>query len=174
MEFTFDTVYNQQAMTAIARALRRTIRKKHSRRMHIFGWIVIALVLVLSLPSGGEAWAFSPRMLVSWLAALAILIVLLFEDNINGAAARRRILAGSGRAFSTFREDGFCSKTQVGTTEWQYKSIRQLAETPDYFIFIFDQSHGQAYDKHTLSGGTADEFRRFIEEKTGLTVQQAG
>ena len=87
MEFTFDTVYNQQAMTAIARALRRTIRKKHSRRMHIFGWIVIALVLVLSLPSGGEAWAFSPRMLVSWLAALAILIVLLFEDNINGAAA---------------------------------------------------------------------------------------
>ena len=95
MQFTFETVYDQRTMTAMARALRKTIRRKRSRRSHVFGWIVIALVLVLSLPSGGEVWTFSPRMLVNWLAALAIFIVLLFEDRINGAVARKRILAGT-------------------------------------------------------------------------------
>lgn len=172
MQFTFETVYDQRTMTAMARALRKTIRRKRSRRSHVFGWIVIALVLVLSLPSGGEVWTFSPRMLVNWLAALAIFIVLLFEDRINGAVARKRILAGTDRALSTFREDGFCSETGVGKTEWHYQSITQLAETPDYFVFVFDQSHGQAYDKRTLTGGTADEFRSFIESKTGKPVQQ--
>lgn len=39
MEFTFDTVYDQRAVTAMAHGLRKTIRKKHSRRSHIFaGW----------------------------------------------------------------------------------------------------------------------------------------
>lgn len=36
-EFTFETTYNQKAMTTMARALRKTVRKKHSRRSHIFG-----------------------------------------------------------------------------------------------------------------------------------------
>ena len=34
--FTFETAYNQKAMTTMARALRKTVRKKHSRRSRIF------------------------------------------------------------------------------------------------------------------------------------------
>lgn len=36
MEFGFETVYNQEALTVMARAIRKTARKKRSRRLHIF------------------------------------------------------------------------------------------------------------------------------------------
>ena len=40
-----------------------------------------------------------------------------------------------------------------------------------FFVFVFSASHAQLYDKRSLQGGTADEFRRFIEAATGKTVQ---
>lgn len=40
MEFTFETIYDQKAMKAMANALRKTVRKKRSRRSHIWGLIV--------------------------------------------------------------------------------------------------------------------------------------
>lgn len=43
MEFTFQTIYNQKELTTMARALRKTLRKKKSRRSHVFGWIAVIL-----------------------------------------------------------------------------------------------------------------------------------
>ena len=43
MEFTTTTDYDMKTLTAMARALRKTVRKKRSRRAHIFGWIVVLL-----------------------------------------------------------------------------------------------------------------------------------
>ena len=54
MEFTFETVYNQKAVTAMARALRKTLRKKKSRRSHIFGWIILVIAVLLTLPLGDK------------------------------------------------------------------------------------------------------------------------
>ena len=50
MEFKFKTAYNQEATTIMAKALRKTIRKRRSRRSHIFGVIVIVIALLFSLP----------------------------------------------------------------------------------------------------------------------------
>ena len=46
MELTFETTYNQKAMTTMARALRKTVRKKHSRRSQILGWLITVLALL--------------------------------------------------------------------------------------------------------------------------------
>jgi len=40
MHFTCYTEYDRHALTAMARVLRLTSRKKHSRRSHIFGYAV--------------------------------------------------------------------------------------------------------------------------------------
>ena len=61
MEFKFETAYNQDALTAMAKALRKTIRKKRSRRSHIFGTIVIALALFLTLPFGNEVYVITAK-----------------------------------------------------------------------------------------------------------------
>lgn len=168
MEFTFDTQYNAKTMASMAKALRKTIRKKHSRRSHVLGWIVTVLALLFLAANG---FTFDLRTVVTVTAVLVIFITLLFEDRINGCTAKKRLLAGTERAVTVFRENGFISTTEVGKTEWNYDKILTIAETGDFFVFIFSVSHAQLYDKRSLQGGTADDFRRFIEAATGKQIQ---
>ena len=168
MEFTFETQYNAKTMATMARALRKTIRKKHSRRSHIFGWIITVLAVSLLIAGG---FSFDFRTVVTMVAVLAILLVLLFEDRINGYVAKKRLLPGTERAVAVFSENGFVSTTEVGKSEWNYDKIMLIAETTDFFIFIFSVSHAQLYDKRRLQGGSVDDFQRFIESMTGKQVQ---
>ena len=172
MEFTFDTVYDQKAVTSMARGLRKTIRRKRSRRAHIFGWILIVLTLLLILPRNGEPLVIDGRTVITWATGLFVLIALLFEDKLNAWFARRRMMAGTNHAVSTFTQDSYCSETAAGKTEWRYENIQQIAEDKNYFIFIFDQRYAQVYDKRTLTGGNEEEFRRFIAERTGQEIQR--
>lgn len=171
MEFTFETVYNQKAVTTMARTLRKTLRKKRSRRSHIFGWIVLVIAVILTLPLGEKEFAINFKTIITWIAASAILVALLFEDRMNGYIARKRMLAGMDRAATVFNDESYVTTTSIGKTEFPYDhNIDLLAETKDYFVFIFDKSHAQVYDKHALAGGTLEEFRKFISEKTGKEI----
>jgi len=170
MEFTFDTVYDQKAVTAMARGLRKTVRKKHSKRSHIFGWLVIALILLLTIPTGGESLVVEGRTILTWGAGAMILVALLFEDKLNAWFARRRMMAGTDRAKSVFTEENYCSETAAGKTQWRYDTIAQIAEDKDYFIFVFDKRYAQVYDKRTLSGGAVEEFRTFLTQRTGRKI----
>ena len=169
MEFTFETQYDAKTLALMARALRKTIRKKHSRRSHIFGWMVTALAVLLLLSK--DELVFDLRTIVTVLAALAIVTALLFEDRLNGYVAKKRMLPGTEKAVSVFSEGGFSTSTDIGKTEWNYDRITLIAESADFFVFIFTANHAQIYDKRTLTGGTADEFRSFLEAAAGKTVQ---
>ena len=45
MEFTCHTAYNLKALTAAARALRRTLRAKKSRVSKLYAWIISGLLV---------------------------------------------------------------------------------------------------------------------------------
>ena len=168
MEFSFETQYNAKTLAVMAKALRKTVRKKRSRRSHIFGWIVIVFSLLLLLSDG---FVVDFRSVVTWIAVLAILIALLFEDRLNGYVAKMRLLPGTDSSVAVFSENGFVSTTEVGKSEWNYDKIITIAETADFFVFVFSANHAQLYDKRQIQGGTAEDFRRFIESATGKTVQ---
>lgn len=170
--FGFTTAYNQKAMTTMARALRKTVRKKHSCRMKIFGGIILLLILLLSIPLDGEQLVIDTSKVITWLAGLIMIIVLIFEDRLNGYVARKRNLKGMDKSNTSFEEEFFISETEVGKTEWKYGSILELVETDAYFVFIYDYSHAQVYDKSSLSGGTVEAFRAFISEKTGKPLRR--
>lgn len=167
MEFCFDTVYDQKALSVMAKALRKTLRKKHSRRSHIFSALIVALALSLALH---DLSAFSFKSGVTLLAALVILVTLLFEDRLNGFAARKRMLVGTERAKSVFSEESYTSTTAIGETVFSYENVAALAETTEYFVFLLSFSYAQIYGKRTLTGGSADEFRTFIERRCGKNV----
>ena len=171
MEFVFDTRYDSRAMTALARALRKTLRKKQSRRAHVFGWIAFCSGLLLALFSALDGAFFTFRSLVTWLAVLLIFAALVGEDALNGRIALGRIPPGLTASRTLFEQEGYHSTTEVGSSDFPYSNIAALAETKDYFVFLMGKNHGQVFDKASLSGGTPEEFRRFIEDKTGLTVQ---
>ena len=162
--FSFETDYDMNTFISMARALRMTIRKKHSKRSHIFGWGVVVL---------GMAFILLGDVRVLHITAIAaIALALIFEDRLNAWVAMKRMLKGMEKARSDFYEDRYVSATDIGTTEWHYDKIKALAEDKDYFIFIFSESHTQAYDKRKMSGGTVADFRDFIMQKTGLNVQR--
>ena len=167
MEFIFETDYNQKAMTAMAKGLRKTVRKKHSRRSHIFGWIVIVLALLLSWPSD----PVMGKNVLTWIAAGVLLLALIFEDQLNGYFARKRMLPGAAHAKAIFSEEGYRSETKAGCTDWTYENISAMAEDANYFIFLFGKNHAQVYDKHSLTGGTVEEFRAFIQKQTEKTTK---
>lgn len=171
MEFTLNSVYDQQAVTAMARALRKTIRKKHSHRSHVFGGIVVAMALLFSFLPGEDGFTITFKTVVTWLVALVMVVTLLFEDAINGYFARKRALPGTEQTTTTFGAEGYYSINDAGETLWSYKNVKTVAETERYLVFVLNENHAQVYDKQTISGGTAAEFREFLLEIIGEPVQ---
>jgi len=172
MEFSFETRYDLPALTVMARALRKTIRKKHSRRSHVLGFLVAVLAVLLTIPQARGTILPPVKVWITWAVAAILVFAMVREDRLNAWFARNRMLPGTEYAETVFCPDGYTSVTAAGTTEWEYENIRMLAETRRYFVFVFSKSHAQIYDKSNLSGGSAEEFRRFITEVTDLEVSQ--
>ena len=122
------------------------------------------------LASSHKKFSLDFRTIITSIAILAILIALLFEDRINGYVAKKRLLPGTEKAVAVFSESGFISTTDIGKSEWNYDKIMLIAETADFFVFVFSASHAQLYDKRHLQGGTVDDFRCFIEAATNKQV----
>ena len=168
MAFTCTTRYDCKAMTALVRARRKTVRRKQSRRAHLLGWLAAAVGISQLLPPP----ALWKTVLI--VCALALVLgALLFEDRLNGFAAARQVSPRGAVATAHFPADSAVYRLELPNerSAFRYDDILTLAETPDYFVFLTGESHGQVYDKHTLTGGTADEFRAFLQSSTGLSVQ---
>ena len=145
MNFRFETDYDLDTLTAMAKGIRRTVRKKRSRRVHVFAAITF-LLCACGLLAG------------------------LLEDRLNARAAKARLLPGTEHAATVFDEDGYTMTTGVTETRWQYAQILAIAETKRYFILALSKNHAQAVNKEGMQGGSTEEFRAFITEKTGKPV----
>ena len=131
------------------------------------------LAVILSVASDAESFAIDFKKVITWAAALAIIVSFIFEDWLNGYFAKKRMLKGTEKSTSTFDTEiatAFISETAIGKSEFSYDKVAQIAETERYFIFIFSENHAQVYDKVSISGGTVDEFREFISKVTNKTV----
>lgn len=170
MEFQFETKYDQKGLTAMARALRKTIRKKRSRRSRMFGWCIVALAVLLIAAQGasGEPWTF--RDVLTCGIGVILTVVLFTEDQVNAFFGKKMMLPGTSFVKSVFSEESYTLATEAAVTEFHYETVQQICETEDYFVLLFSRQHGQIYDKATLSGGTAGDFRTFITEKTGKPI----
>ncbi len=168
--FTFVTRYDQRALTAMARGMRKTLRRRKNLFTRIFGWSVFILGLALSLMPGENGFEITGRTLISWLALLALLLVLLLEDSVNGFLSGRKKLTGLEKITVTFLPEEYRSVADIGKTQWTYEGIAAIAEAPDYFIFMLNAFYAQVFDKRTLSGGTVQEFRDFIRQRTGKAI----
>lgn len=166
MQFTMETVYDQKAMTAMARGIRKVCRRKQNRRSHLWGAFAVVLACFLMISSG----EFDIRMAVTLTAVIAILLIFAFQDHLNGYIARKRGIPGLNKSLVTFHELGYHSETPMGSSDFSYDTVKAVIRTGDYFVFAFGPSHGQVYDSRTIEGGTADAFSVFIAGKIGKQV----
>lgn len=170
MEFTCRTAYDQKALTAASRALRKTIRAQHSFPVRHRTWFVIALAAISFWLSWGTAW----QMALSCVVIFGLLIVNWKGDAIDGYFAKRWGYPNTDSADTAFYTHHFQVDAAAAESRWQYDKILALAETGKYFVLVMGKNHALAMEKATLEGGSLPEFRRFLEEKSGRNLQNIG
>ena len=171
IRFGVETIYDKETLTAMAKAVRKTTRKKRSSRSHKLGIIItiIGFLFVAMAVSKGEV---SANTVVTAIAVLVMALALIFEDNINGYIAGKRMLTGTEKSNVVFYDDCFVSTTQLGETKFNYDIVKQIAKTKNHLIFVLSTNHAQAYDLRGMTNGTAEKFCDFISEKTGINLQK--
>ena len=170
MEFTCHTTYDQKALTVMARAVRKTVRAERSRRVRLYAWIIIGLLLV----SLWMSWGNVSQTVLCCVVIAALLLINWKEDALNGYFAKRKALPGTDFADTTFYPDYYLVKTAAAESKWEYDKILALAETQDYLILVMGMNHAMAIEKAAVEGGSVPEFCRFIEEKSGRRIQNIG
>ena len=170
MEFTCHTTYNQKAMTAMARAIRKTVRAKRSRITRIYAWVIIVLLAVSLWLDWSVVW----KTVANGAALAALLLVNWKEDALNGYFAKRKALPGTNAADTTFYPDFFLVKTAAAESKWQYDKILALAETRGYLLLVMGKDHAMALDQASLEGGSVSELRAFLEAASSRKIQYIG
>ena len=118
MEIICSTTYDRRALSALARALRKTVRRTRSRLLRVWCWVL----LVLSLLSAWVSWGEWGTVALNGAVAVLMLAVLLGEDAINAFFARRNALPGMEVCTVRFLEEHYETKIAGAATQWQYKS----------------------------------------------------
>ena len=167
MTFEIHSDITNRSMTIAARAMRKVLRRKRSIIWAIFGWSVFLFNALLLIPFDGEPFVLDVRTLTSMLAEVMLLSVLLFQDRLNGMIACKNTLAGTKEYHVVFGEESYTVVTEVTTSTFRYELIDAMAESQDYMILLMKKRYAQPLDKRTLTGGTVEECKRFLEEKTG-------
>ena len=172
MTFEIYSDITNRSMTIASRAMRKVLQRKSSILWAIFGWSVFFINALLLIPFDGEPFALDVRTVTSLLVEVMLLSVLLFQDRFNGMIACKNTLAGTKDYHIVFGEESYTVITEVTTSTFRYELIDALAESQDYIIFLMKKRYAQPLDKRTLSGGTVEELKRFLEEKTGKTFRR--
>ena len=159
-------------MTVAAHAMRKALRRKRSIVWAIFGWSAFFINALLLIPFDGEPFTLDVTTVTALLAEVMLLSVLLFQDRFIGMIARKNTLAGTKDYHIVFGEESYTVITEVTTSTFRYELIDALAESQDYIILLMKKRYAQPLDKRTLTGGTVEEFKRFLEEKTGKTFRR--
>lgn len=166
MEFTCHTTYDQKALTAMARAVRKMVRAERSRMVRYHGWTIIGLLAVSLWLSWGTVW----QMVLSCVAIAGLLLVHSKENDINSYFVKHKALPGTDFADTSFYPDHSLVKTAAAESKWQYDKILALAETRKHLLLVMGTNHAMAIEKATLESGCIPEFCRFIEEKSGRKI----
>ena len=173
MTFEIRSDITNRSMTIASRAMRKVLQRKSSILWAIFGWSVFFINALLLIPFDGEPFTLDVSTVISLLVEVMLLSVLLFQDRFNGMIARKNALAGTKEYHVAFGEDSYTVVTAATTSStFRYELIDALAESQDYIIFLMKKRYAQPLDKRTLTGGTGEEFKRFLEEKTGKTFRR--
>ena len=172
MTFEIRSDITNRSMAIASRAMRRVLRRKRSIIWAIFDWSVFLFNALLLIPFDGEPFSLDAGTVISLLVEVMLLSVLLFQDRLNGIIACKNTLAGTKEYHVVFGEESYTVVTEVTTSTFRYELIDAMAESQDYMILLMKKRYAQPLDKRTLTGGTAEELKRFLEEKTGKTFRR--
>lgn len=169
MQFTCQTLYNQRALTAMFRGLRKTIQKKSSRFNRIYSGASILL--------GISVFISTRWMWVRWLDGMIILLlaaILAWGDALDAFFVKKIMSPGTEAVTLSFFQDYYTVEKGNGVSRFDYSGVLALAETEEYIILAVGRKQGELCEKTGLHGGTLEAFRVFLQEKTRKEIVRIG
>ncbi len=171
-EFQIHSAYDRKALKTMARVLRKTMRRKRSIALRVFGWFAVTLMLLSEIALAAlDAFSWDVETALILLLCVVMVATLLFEDDLNGWLAAFSLIPGTREADTRFTPDCYTVVTQAAEVRWNYENIKAVGETSDSFVLMLSKRHTQQFPKAGMTEGTPDEFRAFLTEKTGLPVR---
>ena len=164
--FTIEQTYDLAALTALCRAMRKTTRRIW-QFIRTICWFIFALSLLLWIVS--LIMEIPEHMLLA--TSSVLFLILVTEDRLNALISWRLLIPGTAHSVTTFADDVYTVKTDSLETRYQYDNITMLCETERYFFLFRGKRHGQIFDKRCFLSDDPDEFRTWLEKRTGKTIQ---
>ena len=169
MEFRFKLNYDQKAMTAMAKAIRSGLQEEQDKKSKIIGWVFVALTVLILLFSDRFGW----MQIAASVLITAFAVYLIWQDQVNGYLAMKKLPKNMRTGEWLFREDGYFSNTDAGESDYSYENIFMMVESKGYMILVFHEGRAHIIDLSTIQGGTVADFRRLLRKHTNLTIQEA-
>lgn len=158
--FVVRTHMNVQSCRALAKACRSW-----------YIWLLWGLCALLAVCSG-LLWWLGSSLALAYSALTAVLIAVnVFRTHINGWVTFRSLKGRIQMVENAFDDSGMTSVNELGISRLGYASFVKLVETDRYFCLFIQQRQGFVLAKAAFERGSADDFRTFIQEKTGLTMK---
>ena len=98
MKYTFETLYNQEALTIMAKCLRKTVRRKKSKRSHFLG-TEIATAFISETAIGKSEFSYDK---VAQIAETERYFVFIFSENHAQVYDKVSISGGTVDEFREF------------------------------------------------------------------------
>ena len=171
--FKTHTDYDLENMEELQRVVGRTFARKQTlrKRTVFLSWGIVCLVVGLYL-------AFYRNSVVAALLLCVVGSVLLlsgiFFYQLTAWTALRAMGGNLGGSDFTFDKQGILAVRQKAGARFLYTDCCDLMETRNNLYFVTQQGQGLIMDKRQVRGGTVDELRAWLEEKSGKTTHWVG
>ena len=178
MTYENTTRYDKNAVWALTLAFSRRVQRKRFLLRRLFllmvGTIALAgglvLLMVFSALDTGSRIICAAGLILG----AAALSEGLFLRRVM-AWSTRRSLRKQGDSMErrfVFSSESFQAYQPGAETKFSYEAVKGFYETEGYFVLQMDTGHGVVVDKTGFTQGTADGFRQFLAERTGLSAER--
>lgn len=169
------TDYDYDHLLELQRVLGRSLTRSRIRRQRAgniaLGAVSWAMSVVLAVLQ--KEWIFI--LLLAGMGGYLLVWGLFFFQF--SAIATLRALKPSQTASDCYLERGFLLMTDASGkdgTQYRYEDCLRLFETEENFHFILKDGQGVILDKTNVKGGTVDQMRAWLEDKTGQKAEWMG
>ena len=174
--FEVTTEYNKKALLVMNRIANKTFRKGRYLFHKIFQivlglWCLIAGGLLLMIFNKLDT---SARVIAIAAPVVGVIALLngIFYNRLSARLSRKMMIEGNNCWTLQFDEEGLSGENAEGVqSAYPYSKIQAVFEAQEYFLLQIDKLHCVILDKSGFTQGTSEDFRRFLTERTGLTLR---
>lgn len=167
------TDYDYERLLELKRVIGRALTRKRTARQRTANLLLglFALVVAGALVVFEKHWFF-----VLLLAGIALYFIAwsVFYYPLSALTTLRALDAKTASCDFFLEKSYLLAATARDGVQYRYDTCLRLFETEGNLYFIMEDGQGLILDKTNLKGGTADQLRAWMEEKTGKKTEWMG